>query len=346
MEWADAYTLAIFATFVAAIAIGLAYALGQLLQNPRLNVWAKTELFQSAVSVALVFIALFLVGLIGLDPGSEFTISAGWLTVLSGEDVEGVYAHPAISEDDNVFETSEKYLENLAYFSHRTVRGSRAMMGATDEMSKYTRTPCTPALLLCLMGVNGVSVRPLSGTSALMQSSNLFLYTSTAAYLGVLAQIFFLRFIQSGLLVVYLPLAIILRSLPFMRPFGGGLIAICFSLFILLPMLLFMESMFWNPYDWTDGGTWNNMADFVSDVEGSSDELGYGDLFMSGGQWQFSESPSILSVFDDLIHMTSSAFVSSTFLFTFNILAVSASAALFARLLGSEVDLSRLVQIV
>ncbi|MCP4646341.1 MAG: hypothetical protein GY852_01230, partial [bacterium] len=175
MEWSDAFSLAILATIVSAIVIGLVYAIGQMLQNPRLNVWAKTEIFQAAVSVALVFIALFLVGLIGLDPGSEFTISAGWLSVLSSEDVEDVYEHPPIAEDDSVFSTSEKYLQNLAYFCHRTVRGARAMMGATDEMSKYTRTPCTPALLLGLMGVNGVTVRPLSGAAALMQSSNLFL---------------------------------------------------------------------------------------------------------------------------------------------------------------------------
>ncbi|MCP4647529.1 MAG: hypothetical protein GY852_07320 [bacterium] len=358
IEWSDAFSLAMFATIISGIAIGLVYALGQMMQNPRLNVWAKTEIFQVAVSVILVFLTLFMVGLIGLDPAADFTISAGWLTALSSEDVEAVYDHPSIDEDDNVFETSEKYLTNLAFFSHRTVRGARAMMGATDEMSKYTRTPCTPALLLCLMGVNGVTVRPLSGAAALMQSSNVFLYTATAAYLSVLAQIFFLRFIQSGLLVIYLPLAIVIRSLPFMRPFGGGLIAICLALFILFPMMLFVESIFWNPFEWTDdnipdndGTTWDNVDDFVGDVEGSSEKVAYGDLFMAAGagmsdDWQWSEPPMVIDVFDDLIRMTSSAFISSTFLFTFNIVVVSASAVLFARLLGSEVDLSRLVQIV
>jgi len=152
-------------------------------------------------------------------------------------------------------------------------------------------------------------------------------------------------------LVIYLPLAIILRSLPFMRPFGGELIAICFSLFILFPMLLFMESVFWNPYDWTDDGTWDKVGGFVSDVEGSSKNVAYGDLFMAAGagigdKWQWSESPTIIGVFDDLTRMTSSAFISATFLFAFNMIAVSASAVMFARLLGSEVDLSRLVQIV
>ena len=342
--WNDVFFLSIFASVVAAVTIGLAYALGQFLSNPKFNVWAKTEFFQVIVSVVLVFLALFLVGLIGLDPSADFVIDAGWITTLSETDVTTVYNNPPIGATDSVFDTDEKYLKNLAFFAHRSVRGARALMGSTDEMSKYTRTPCTPALLLCLMGVNGINVRPLSGAAALMQTSNVLLYTSTTAYLTILAQIFFLKFIQSGLIIVYLPLAIILRSLPFMRPFGGALLAICFALFIIFPMLLFVEAVFWNPYEWTDDtGAWDSVGSFVSDIEGKSGDTAYGDLFKSVGSYHFSD---INDEVPNIIEVTSASFVCSTFLFAFNILTVSAAAMLFARLLGAEVDLSRLVQIV
>jgi hypothetical protein len=277
-----------------------------------------------------------------MDPDSGLTISAGWIAAFTSEGAE--YEHPEIEDSDNVFETSEAYLTNLAYFSHRSVRGARAMMGAMDEFSKYGRSPCVPPWLLCLIGANGVNARPLSGAMAMMQSSNLLLYTSTTSYLTNLAQLFLLKFLQSGFIGVYLPLAIIIRSLPFMRPFGGGLLAICIALVVVYPSLLFIESAFWNPWEWIeDSDSWDELQSFVNRVEGSDDALGYGTLFMSGGDWHFDES---VEVSDHLFRITSAAFLCSTFLFAFNMLAVSASAALFARLLGAEVDLSRLVQIV
>lgn len=356
VDWGDMYSLSLLAAGISAMVMGLAYALGHFLENPKFTVWAKTEIFQVAVSVVLVFIALFLAGLVGLDPDSDLTINAGWIDTFTDSEnqVTSLYSNPEIDEEDNVFEVSEKYLENMAFFSHRAVRASRAMMGAMDEFSKYTRTPCVPPWLMCLMGVNGVNVRPLSGAAAFVQSSNMLLYTSTTSYLTVLAQIFFLKFIQSGLVVVYLPMAIVLRSLPFMRQVGGALLAICISLFIVFPLLLFVESAFWNPYAWVEGDTWDKMNDFVS-IEAKEDQLAYGDLFfggVSGAEWAFTQEADYdadkltIDYNEQLIALNSAAFLSSVFMFTFNIIAVSAAASLFARLLGAEVDLSRLVQIV
>ncbi|MBN2121648.1 hypothetical protein JW721_01140 [Candidatus Micrarchaeota archaeon] len=344
------YSFAIISSIVASGLIAIAYALGQLLQNPRFSVWAKTELFQVAISISLVFIALFLVGLVGLDPDSEFTVSAGWIDTLSGGSIEDVYSRPQIETEFSVFETSEAYLQNLAFFSHRAVRGSRTMMGVTDEFSKYMRTPCTPPLFGCMLGVNGVNARPLSGATALMQASNLLLYTSSAAYLTVLAQIFLLRFIaldSGGLLAIYMPLAIVLRSLPFMRQFGGALLAICITLFLVYPSLLFVESTFWNPYTWIEDEAWDSVDTFVDDLDNTKHAGKYGDLFYRGtasdGAITMGES---YSLFEYISRLVSFSFISASFLFTFNILAVSASASFFARMLGTEVDLSRLMQIV
>lgn len=344
------YTFAIFSSIAASGLIAIAYAIGQLLANPRFSVWAKTEVFQVAISIALVFVALFMIGVVGLDPDSDFTVSAGWIDAVSEESLEGIYSSPPIESDFTVFETSEAYLQNLAFFSHRAVRGSRTMMGVMDEFSKYMRTPCTPVLFGCLLGVNGVNARPLSGATALMQASNLLLYTASAAYLTVLAQIFLLRFIaldSGGLLAIYMPLAIVLRSLPFMRQFGGALLAICFTLFLVYPALLFVESTFWNPYSWMEDDAWDSVDTFVDDLDDVERAGMYGDLFYNvaatDGAVSMGES---YTLFDYISKLVSFSFISASFLFTFNILAVSASASFFARLLGTEVDLSRLMQIV
>jgi hypothetical protein len=344
------FSFAILSSVVASALIAVAYAIGQFLQNPKFTVWAKTELFQVAISISLVFIALFAIGLVGLDPDSDFTVSAGWINALSDKDVEATYSHPQIGEDFSLFKTSETYLQNLAYFSHRSVRASRTMMGVMDEFSKYMRTPCTPPLFGCLLGVNGVNARPLSGLTSLMQASNLLLYTSSAAYLTVLAQIFLLRFIvmdSGGLLAIYMPLAIVLRSLPFMRQFGGALLALSFTLFLIYPMLLFIESTFWNPYSWVSDDSWGEVNTFVNDLDNVKHSGKYGDLFYRATASDGAiESGDAIDLFDNIIQLVSFSFISASFLFTFNILAVSASAALFARMLGTEVDLSRLMQIV
>ena len=354
--WSEIFYLSLFSSIIAALAMGLAYAFGHFTQNPRYLVWAKTEIFQVAVSIAIVFILLFLVGLVGLDSTSSLTLDYGLLKALAPD--SSTYAYPAINEDCNVFETADAYLTNLAYFSHHSVRASRTLMGAAEEMSKYGRTPCIPPWLFCLIGNNGVNARPLSGVSAIGQSSNLLMYTSTSAYLTILAQIFFLKFIQSGALAIYLPLAIVLRSLPFMRPFGGGLLAICISLFLLYPALLYVESSFWDPWDWIsetgDTVTWDWIDNFVKGVEGKEDALSYGGVFMQAGDWNppgeasldHDSFSAIMIAYEHILRAVSASFLSATFLFTFNILVVSASAMLFARFLGSEVDLSRLVQIV
>lgn len=346
----DMYSLSLLAAGGTMIFMGIVYALGTLLHNPRFTIWVKTEIFQVFVSLILVFLVLFLVGIMGLNPSSDgFTVDAGWITSLAPESLQ--YNHPPIDASDNVFETSSKYLQNIAYFDHYAVCGARTAMGAFDEYSKYTKQPCIPGWLFCLMGHNGISFRPLGGASSLMQAMNLLLYTSSAAYLTVLAQIFFLEFMSTGFLAIYLPVAIVLRSLPFTRQFGGGLLAICLALFIVYPFLLFAESSFWNPWAILpdanladlEGGTWADVTGFVSGVEANPGNLSYGEVYFMYGDWYFND---VFPIVQSIIILCSTSFLVSTFLFTFNILAITAAAKAFGRLMGADVDLSRLVQIV
>lgn len=338
VDFGDVQFLSFLAASVTLLVMGLVYALGTLLNNPRLTVWVKTEMFQVLVSVVLVFMLLFMVDLIGMNPSAEFTIDAGWIIALSPG------AEEYVDEGQSVFEVSENYLQDLASFDHLAIRGARTSMGMYDEFSKFTKQPCQPGWLFCLFGSNGVSIRPLSGAIAPMQTMNLLLYTSTASYLTVLAQLAFLKFIQSGLIAVYLPFAIVLRSLPFMRQFGGGLLAICISLFLVYPSLLFVEAAFWNPDTILMG--YEDSQVKVGDLAYNEldDRTIYGTLsFAYPGEWNISKT---IGALEHVIRLCSAAFIVSTFLFTVNILAVAASARAFGRIMGADVDISRLMQIV
>ncbi len=352
--------------------VGLAYALGQVLNNPQFNVWAKTEIYQVFVSFFIVILVLFV-----HDSFCSFRYSD--LAGLAGGGQE--YAHPEIGADDNMMDSAGKYLANVGHFIKTEMRAARALYGVAEEASRYSRTPCMPAITFCLYGTSGYSVRPYQGLSSWVQVLGTSLYTDTASYLTVLIQMALLAFISGGGIMAYLPFAIIIRSLPMMRQFGGGLLAICIALFIIYPALLVAESLFWNPYNMLGDAGWGTLVDAA---DGISRGFQYVPPLEAGGALALAMTlASALSVVDIaaaigvaasagivslavMIHgltdvwtlselekavgismqAASISFLSATFLFSLNIIAIGASARELGRLLGQEVDLSRLMQVI
>lgn len=368
------YSLSLLSLGITLIAIGVAYALGQFFNNPQFNIWAKTEIFQVFVSFFIVILILFI-----NDSFCGFKYSS--LTGLSPEGAQP-YAHPAIGEDDNVMDAAGRYLANTAYFIKTEMRAARALYGVSEEASRYSRTPCMPAITFCLYGTSGYSVRPYQGMTTWVQVLGLSLYTDTVSYLTVLIQMALLAFISGGGIMTYLPFAIIMRSLPFMRQFGGGLIAICIALFIIYPGLLVAESLFWNPYEMLGESGWGTLtgaADGIAKgfqyvdaaaagttlvgalatagglavidlaaaiaVAASAGVVGTVMTFMAlfGDAWTQAQLENAIGV---SLQAASISFLSATFLFSLNIIAIGASARELGRLLGQEVDLSRLMQVV
>lgn len=365
------YSLSLLSLGITLIVIGVAYALGQLLSNPQFNVWAKTEIFQ-------VFISFFVVILVLYINGSFCDFKYSSIAALSPGGMPS-YSYPEISGDDNVMNASGKYLANVAYFSDTEMRAGRAIYGVMDEASRYMRMPCMPALGMCMLGQNGYNVRPFSGYSSWLQALGFSLYTDTASYLTLIAQMCLLAFASGGGIMIYLPFAIIMRSLPMMRQFGGGLLAICIALFLVFPGLLVVESLFWNPYDMLGAADWSTLSDTAGRIGNGYYEFAvdYGNLivgasgsgFMVWGPigaivvpiavgiataiiqgavsysnpWDYASLEAALGV---VFKAASISFLSATFLFTLNIIAIGASARELGRLLGQEVDLSRLMQVV
>ncbi|MEW5996282.1 MAG: hypothetical protein AB1657_01670 [Candidatus Micrarchaeota archaeon] len=322
------YSLSFFALGITVIMTGMAYALGQALSNPRLNVWAKGEIFQVFVSIFLVMLILYL-------NDSFCTFSYSDLAGLSPAGA-ALYTHPPISGGEPVYDVAEKYLMNLGAFSDEAMRAVRSANGLMEIAGRYSRSPCVPPLALCLLGQNSLTNRPYSGSTLWMQVGGLALYTNTISYLTVLIQIAFIKFITTRGILLLLPLAIIFRSLPFMRQLGGGLIAIGVAVFLLYPGLLVVESLFWNPYSMLSEGE----LDAVYSMSGRT-EFSYSVVAHPLG----SDYPGIEDSFRPALKASAVALLSSTFLFAFNIIAITAAAREFGRLLGQEVDLSRLVQI-
>ncbi|MDD2655465.1 MAG: hypothetical protein PHQ80_02235 [Candidatus ainarchaeum sp.] len=354
IELAAMYPLSVFALGITMIVIGLAYALSQLLQNPAFLVWCKTEFFEVFVSLGIVLVTLFMIGFITND-----VKYGAFVSLLPSGIAAPSYSNPEIGDGDTVFNASSKYLTNVAYFVHTSMEGSRAAYGALEVHMRYRRMPCLPGILMCIFGPSGFNFAPESGGGAWIQAMNMTMYTDTAAYITVLVQLAFLSFIQSGGFLLFLPLAIVFRSLPFMRQLGGGLMAMCIALFIIYPSLLFLESFFWDPSAMVGASEIESVESAISGMAGAGG-AGVG-MFsnslpddLDGNVWNegtsLNDFVGYREVVDNavrpLLKIAAVSFLSSTFLFALNIIAVSASARELGRLFGQEVDLSRLMHIV
>lgn len=374
------YSLSLLSLGITLVVIAVAYALGQVLSNPQFNVWAKTEIFQVFVTFFFVILVLFLSdSLCHFEYGSLAGLAPEEMNPL-GASNPYAYANPEILPEDNVINASGKYLANVANFIKTEMRAARSLYGVAEEASRYSRTPCMPAITFCLYGTSGYTARPFSGMSSWVQVLGFSLYTDTASYLTVLIQMGFLAFISGGGIMSYLPLSIIFRSLPFMRQLGGGLLAICIALFLVYPGLLVAESLFWNPYQMIGDG-WGTLSDAAGGIDRGFEYVSGGDyatgvanaLIVGGALSVIDLAAAIaisvaggivsailaivsaasdqwtLSGFHDAVQVSLQAsaisFLSATFLLSLNIIAIGASARELGRLLGQEVDLSRLMQV-
>lgn len=364
------YSLSFLSLGITLVVVGIAYALGQMLSNPQFNVWAKTEIYQVFISAFIVLLIIFI-----SDSFCHFQYSS----VAGLVDGHAVYTNPEISDDDNVINASGKYLANIANFAKTEMRAGRTLYGVMEVASRYTRIPCMPAITGCTMGTNGYTLRPYSGLSGWMQALNFSMYTDTASYLTALAQMCLLAFINGKGFMIYLPFAIIIRSLPMMRQFGGGLLAICLSLFLIFPGLLVVESLFWNPYDMLEEGQFDSLSGIADSIDKSFYEAGVDPasavleavaigfsnwgpigaaiagvsvgvalavIYIIVGSVDLWNGASVVDSVRLVMSAAPIAFLSTTFLFAFNMIAVGAAAREIGRLLGQEVDLSRLMQVV
>ncbi|MFA5411873.1 MAG: hypothetical protein WC350_00805 [Candidatus Micrarchaeia archaeon] len=339
VELAAYYALSMLSLGVTLVVIAVAYALGQALQNPNFSVWAKTEIYQVLVSAFLVMLVLFMIGLL------QDSVKYGLVRGIAPAGIP-VYEKPEIGDEDNVFTTAEKYLLNSADFSYVEMRASRGLYGALDVLARYRRSPCMPAIFLCLYGPNGYNFGRDMGASSWMQVVNLSMYTDTVSYLTIMIQITFLRFIQDGGFLLFLPLAIVLRSLPFFRQLGGGLMGICIALFIIYPSLLFVESMFWSPHEMlggVDGAGYRGLVNFGGEMD--RDRVIFG-VFENGLPDAYDDYSEVRGVIGVQTGAAAISFLGSTFLFSLNIITITAAAREMGRLLGQEADLSRLMHII
>ena len=342
--------------------IALAYIGGEAFQSPRMLMWSKAEAIQAFASLVIVSVILF-------SLSSMCSFQVGELkTVLGLPAMPKIYAD-AGGGADTLYNASSRYIENLAAISLSNINSLRYDLGAYERRISYNTFECAGD---CLFSLASVSIAPFGGESMKLAITNNLLGIATVSYLSSIFQYFTLVYIYGGIFMLFLPLAIVLRSVPFMRHFGGSLIAIFVSLYLIYPIMLVADAYIAPgftasigsgevamcprdantyckgsaifstvpPVSATAGITckWRGQDDTCKGkLESELDEAGYSEAKMNG---------LFPSQIPNAIKLNVLIFLSAVFLPAINFIVIVAFGRELSRFLGEEADMSRLGQMI
>jgi len=330
-------TISAIAAFVSTMIIVLSYYIGQIISNPKVSVWAKSEVVQLIVSVASI---IFLI----------FTINS--FCALDMSNIASIFGISGIPSGTSVYEGAQNYLNDTLKFTHDGLVVIRYHLEAYTILSHLSSFSCDlktgPIGWGCLFSYSGTSGQPLGAYSSSMGALNLFFNSALVAYMTTLNFVFILLFIFRGFVLFLLPMGIFVRSLPYLRSLGSLLISVALSFMIIYPLILAIfglmsggllsepagisafksESVF--P---SNGGAVAAGTSFAGSIAGADI---YEDIYFPSGK---SNIPGAIA-------FGAYAFIAGVFFPTAALLATIASITYMARLYGEEIDLSRIVQLV
>lgn len=313
--------------------IALAYALSEMIQNPKVHLWAKTEAIQVVISaISAILLISVINGLCAINVADIASATSGASTTLAGT--------------LSFFDAAETYLTNAAEYTHNVLKIERYYLGAFNMLEARARWYCLGASetlggfsIFCFNNPSGSSYSPYAGFGTTSVAFNVAFNSALLSYLSSLNYLFILKFSLSGLALLLLPLGIFLRSMPFMRGLGGLFIAVAMSFFVVYPLMLaifnFIPGLFdyqGIPSSYMDEGS---LSAGIGDVLSQMIESDMVDYFFSSG-----------GMYSTALGIAGRAFIVGVFLPTIALLATIGSVRYMSKLLGEEIDLSRIVQMV
>ncbi|NYZ78993.1 hypothetical protein H0N99_02495 [Candidatus Micrarchaeota archaeon] len=207
IDWGAWYGITFAVISLALALISIAYMLGIGFHLPKLQAWAKEELFQALASALIavliltfaVTIDLTMKNIYGKEP---FTVATDYIN---------------------------KMIANLSSFFIAVV--------AVDASFALLQTMAFNAMPSQM----GFSISPFAGLTTLTSMLSLTMEGILGGMAIMLGQSAFLSFIHDKLIIV-LPIGIALRSFPWSRSAGGALIAIFLGFYIFYPFMWVFNS--------------------------------------------------------------------------------------------------------
>ncbi len=358
-QFGQTLTLAGMGAIAMAAIIAVVYMLGEFFQNPRMINWSKTETMQVFVSLVIIAVLLFVLSTFCTVKAGEMGAIAG---LVSTPDIfNGTHANV------NIYNGSILYLENLAGISLVNMAQVRANLGSYEIRTSFTKFTCDST---CLYSLSSSNLAVFGGETMKLALTNNLLGTATISHLSILFQYFTLLYIANGLFLEFLPLALVIRSVPFMRQFGGALVAIFVSLYLLYPAMVVADAYIVRGFAQFGGqlhvvDRTSARVDVANGVPGAKLCAG-ADVFRTNG-WGVdcdrslpmeSELEDKAGVSEDSMHdlppsdfgealkLNVLIFLSAVFLPALNFIIIAALARDLSHFLGEDADISRLGQMV
>lgn len=326
--------LAAGAAIFAFVVTLIVYYLGLLFSHPKLLTWAKTELVQLFVSLsAVIFILAGMNLFCSLDAGS----------------VRGLFGSDA-TVSGNIFDEAENYLLRTTDYANYAMSTTRYYLSAYSIFVYRYSFDCTLGGIGCLFGGSGTSYSPLANYGGRFGALNTIFNTTLLYFLTSANMLFILLFAYKGFILFFLPVAVIIRSLPYLRSLGAALMSVCLAFFIVYPLVLSVfslasDSILFEERLSLDEGKFES-------VSGWSD-FAYGSILGALGTTAYTNDELLKEKFfpdgEDffaVLSIAGKAFVVSFVLPSLALAATLATVRYFARFYGEDIDLSRISQLV
>lgn len=341
------FPIAAAAGVIAGVIIALTFMIGQFTRNPKLSVWAKTEILQLFISfISLIFLGSLFSAFCGIDMHGV------------AELFEMEYSGPS-----NMFSAAENYLVSAAHYCHNALAVLRYHLKGYTVLGFMGEFECDmatgPIGWGCWFGYSGTSGQPFGGYAALTAALNTVFNSTLMSYLLSLNYLMILLYIYRGFAFFLFPIGIFMRSMPYMRGFGSTLISVAISFTIIFPFFLGMfdlmgEGLFKSDPTLTSRDYLynSNLHHFLDEEVYPENSAGVGASIAGAfkpdtARWIYFEKGSLPGPKTaEAIAFGGAAFVAGSFLPSIALLAAIASTVYLGRLYGEEVDMSRIMQMV
>ena len=336
--------LAGMAAIFSLVTILIVYYIANMIDNPKLLTWAKTEIVQVVVSLSAVVIILAGMNLFCSIDAKSFAELVGYKNMSS----------------QDMFNASIEYLNTTANYSHHAMALTRYYLSAYSILVYRSSFSCDISEFLggigCLFGSSGTGSSPLSNYSGEYGTLSMVFGSTILYFLTSVNMLFILLFTYKGLVLFFLPMAIIVRSLPYLRSFGAVLLAVCLSFYIIYPSVLVAFSIATHTFleSNKDPGHLAVVKEEKFESTSARSEFFYGSVLGAFGKSRYTNDdwlkddffPGGKDDFTGVLGVIGKAFIVS-FVFPSLALAITiASIHYFARFYGEDIDLSRISQMV
>ncbi|MBN1169848.1 hypothetical protein JXA56_02395 [Candidatus Micrarchaeota archaeon] len=226
----DAFNIAIFTIVSMVVIVGITFFLGRLMQNRRLEDWAKIEFLQVIISAAIVGGLFFLMA-------PETGVITGLFNNLVDElpEVPMPLGNTAVSSCINIPESTV-----LCYaYSYLVLLQAQINQLLVMLISSNTILDIISKISIDIIVIE---ITPLSGLSSIVQVLNNMIQTLIFLNITIGIELALLQFINASALTIFLPVGVVLRSFFATRRIGGALIALAIGLYLVFPLTIALNA--------------------------------------------------------------------------------------------------------